>query len=145
MQTFLCVRAARLIQLLLLLDDLARPAGSLGPPDRPTFRGRRLGKLISDGWWMERIIGVLFGWFAYKIEGPGLDGVYSIYQGHLFFQKATYGKDMKGCYGLGVRKGGMVSNSLAMEHASIPHIFLLSGPTTGLSGSRVQPLEHLCV
>ena len=36
-------------------------------------------------------IGVLFGWFAYKIEGPGLDGVYSIYQGHLFFQKATYG------------------------------------------------------
>ena len=35
-------------------------------------------------------IGVLFGWFAYKIEGPGLDGVYSIYQGHLFFQQATY-------------------------------------------------------
>ena len=24
------------------------------------------------------------------IEGPGFDGVYSIYQGHLFFQKATY-------------------------------------------------------
>ena len=27
-------------------------------------------------------IGVLFGWFAYKIEGPGLDGVNSIYQGN---------------------------------------------------------------
>ena len=25
-----------------------------------------------------------------NIEGPGLDGVYSIDQGHLFFQKATY-------------------------------------------------------
>ena len=24
------------------------------------------------------------------MEGPGLDGVNSIYQGHLFFQKATY-------------------------------------------------------
>ena len=35
-------------------------------------------------------IGVLFGWFAYKIEGPGLEWGYSIYQGHLFFQKATY-------------------------------------------------------
>ena len=24
------------------------------------------------------------------MDGTGLDGVYSIYQGHLFFQKATY-------------------------------------------------------
>ena len=27
-----------------------------------------------------------------KIKGPGLDGVCSIYQGHLFVQKATYGQ-----------------------------------------------------
>ena len=32
-------------------------------------------------------IGVLFGWFAYKIGGPGLAGVSSIYQGRLLFQK----------------------------------------------------------
>ena len=36
-------------------------------------------------------IGVLFGWFAYKIEGPGLDGVYSIYQGHLFSKRPPMG------------------------------------------------------
>ena len=29
------------------------------------------------------------------IEGPGLDGVCSIYQGHLFLQKATYGLGRK--------------------------------------------------
>ena len=34
-------------------------------------------------------IGVLLR-FWLKIEGTGLDGPYSIYQGHLFFQKDTY-------------------------------------------------------
>ena len=36
-------------------------------------------------------IGVLFRRAWSKIDGPGLDGFCSIYQGHLFFQKATYG------------------------------------------------------
>ena len=36
-------------------------------------------------------IGVLFRLVWLKIDGTGLDGVYSIFQGHLFFQKATYG------------------------------------------------------
>ena len=35
------------------------------------------------------IIGVLFRLVWLKIDGAGLDGVYSIYKGHLFFQKAT--------------------------------------------------------
>ena len=35
-------------------------------------------------------IGVLFRLVWLKIDGTGLDGVYSIYQGHLFFQEATY-------------------------------------------------------
>ena len=34
-------------------------------------------------------IGVLFGWFAQKIEGSGLDGVDSIYQGRPFFPMTT--------------------------------------------------------
>ena len=36
-------------------------------------------------------IGVLFRLAWLVIEGTGLDGVHSIYQGHLFFQKDTYG------------------------------------------------------
>ena len=35
-------------------------------------------------------IGVLHRLVWSKIDGTGLDGVYSIYQGHLFFQQATY-------------------------------------------------------
>ena len=36
------------------------------------------------------MLGVLFGLVWLKIHGTGLDGFCSIYQGHLFFQKATY-------------------------------------------------------
>ena len=35
-------------------------------------------------------IAVLFGLVWLTIDGTGLGGVYPIYQGHLFFQKATY-------------------------------------------------------
>ena len=35
-------------------------------------------------------IGVLFMLVWSTIEGAGLDGLYSIYQGHLFFQNNTY-------------------------------------------------------
>ena len=37
-----------------------------------------------------RSIGVLFRLVWSKIEGTGLDGFYSIYQGHLFSKKDTY-------------------------------------------------------
>ena len=36
-------------------------------------------------------IGVLFGWFGWKIEGPDLPGRSIIYRGHLFSKKDTYG------------------------------------------------------
>ena len=40
-----------------------------------------------------KIIGVFFRLAWLNIEGTGLDEFYSIYQGHLFCQKDTYGEN----------------------------------------------------
>ena len=54
--------------------------------------------LVLLGYFCDGRAGVLLvGLLTQQRAIPALDGAYSIYQGHLFFQRATYGDCRAGC------------------------------------------------
>ena len=73
-------------------------------------------------------IGVFFGWFDLKIEGPGLDGDDSIYQGHQFSKRPsmrwTCWTSFRICR-FHMENPQMVPPSPISENAQVPRAFLL--------------------
>ena len=82
-------------------------------------------------------IGVLFGWFAYKIEGSCLPGGSIIYQGHLFSEKDTHGNPP-----VGQRICKLFPAVGGKGNPSLLEMCLLEGPSE--NGREVENMSAMC-